>query len=212
MNLHEQISRTKTLMGIQPLNEGIFRKKGKLKDLIKNLFNKRGNNEQIVQEISPYIVKYGKQSNSFYVDGVNLMITSNEQLSNSEAKSEMIFCTIFIITDTPQPLPDDASKNSTNISYSITFQKTEGNTTTQFYEYFKSVFLVDGVVTDEMSQLRETGNKFTCSTSTLEKTKMSGEPLDTGCVLPEEVKEIVLNAFKDNESFFQVQSYLDKLK
>ena len=68
MNLHEQISRTKTLMGIQPLNEGIFRKKGKLKDLIKNLFNKRGNNEQIVQEISPYIVKYGKQSNSSYVD------------------------------------------------------------------------------------------------------------------------------------------------
>jgi hypothetical protein len=73
-------------MGIQPLNEGIFRQKGKLKDLIKKLFNKRGNNEQIVQEISPYIVKYGKQSNSSYVDGVNLMITSNEQLSNSEAK------------------------------------------------------------------------------------------------------------------------------
>jgi hypothetical protein len=124
----------------------------------------------------------------------------------------MIFCTIFIVTDTPQPLPDDASKNSTNISYALTFEKTEGNTTTQFYEYFKSVFLVDGVVTDEMSQLRETGNNFTCSTSTLEKTKMSGEPLDTGCVLPEEVKEIVLNAFKDNDSFFQVQEYLDKLK
>lgn len=206
MNLQEQISRTKTLMGIQPLNEGIFRQKGKLKDLIKKLFNRGGNTEQIVQEINPYLVKYGRYNgNPCTVDGTNLMITSNEQLSNSDDKSEIIFCTIFIITDAPQPLPDDTSKNSTNISYALTFQKTEGNTITQFYEYFKSVFLVDGVVTDEMSQLRETGGKFTCSTSTLENN-------GSGCNLPEEVKEIVLNAFKDNESFFQVQSYLDKLK
>jgi hypothetical protein len=203
LNKHDTSTR---LTRIQSLNEGIFRKKGKLKDLIKNLFNRGGNNEQIVQEIDPYLVKYGRYAgNPCTVDGTNLMITSNEQLSNSEAKSEIIFCTIFIITDDPQPLPDDASKNSTNISYALTFQKTEGNTITQFYQYFKSVFLVDGVVTDEISQLRETGNKFTCSTSTLENK-------GSGCTLPQEVTEIVLNAFKDNEKFFEVQSYLNKLR
>ena len=40
MNLHEQISRTKTLMGIEPLNEGIFRQKGKFKDFLMKLFKK----------------------------------------------------------------------------------------------------------------------------------------------------------------------------
>ena len=40
MNLQEQINRTKELMGLQPLNEGIFKKKGKLKDFIKKLFKK----------------------------------------------------------------------------------------------------------------------------------------------------------------------------
>ena len=187
------------------LNEGIFRQKGKLKDLIKNLFKKGGNNEKIVQEIDPYLVKYGRYAgNSCTVDGTNLMITSNEH-TGQEVKSYNVFCTIFIITDDPQPLPDDASKKSTNISYALTFQKTEGNTITQFYQYFKSVFLVDGVVTDEMSQLRETGSKFTCSTSTLQNK-------GSGCNLPDKVKDIVLKAFESNKDFTQVKSYLDKLK
>jgi hypothetical protein len=54
MKLQEQLNRTKELMGLQPLNEGIFRQKGKLKDLIRKLFKKGGNEEQIVQEINPY--------------------------------------------------------------------------------------------------------------------------------------------------------------
>ena len=40
MNLQEQISRMKSMMGVQPLNEGIFRGKGKFKDLLKKLFKK----------------------------------------------------------------------------------------------------------------------------------------------------------------------------
>ena len=43
MKLQEQLNRTKELMGLQPLNEGIFRQKGKLKDLIRKLFKKGGN-------------------------------------------------------------------------------------------------------------------------------------------------------------------------
>jgi hypothetical protein len=35
MNLQEQINRTKTLMGLKPLNEGIFKQGGKFKDLKK---------------------------------------------------------------------------------------------------------------------------------------------------------------------------------
>jgi hypothetical protein len=46
---------------------------------------------------------------------------------------------------------------------------------------------------------------YTCSTNTLEgKTG--------GCSLPQEVKDIILKSFESNKDFFQLQSYLDKIK
>jgi hypothetical protein len=121
LNKHDTSTR---LTRIQSLNEGIFRKKGKLKDLIKNLFNRGGNNEQIVHEIDPYLDKYGRYAgNPCTVDGTNLLITSNEQLSNSEAKSETILCRIGIITHEPQPLPEDPNKESQFISYLLNYYK-----------------------------------------------------------------------------------------
>ena len=204
MNLQEQINRTKELMGLQPLNEGIFKKKGKLKDFIKKLFKKGGNGEQIAQEINPYEDKYGKENSGCFVDGQNFMIVSNKQ-KGDEVKSLDVFCSIFVITDNPTPLPSDNTKESTNISYGVIFQKKEGNDIKVFYDYFKSVYVIDGQVTDEVSQLRELGGNFTCSTSTLENN-------GSGCSLPEDVKEIILKAFENNKNYSSVQSQLDKIK
>ena len=211
MNLQEQISRTKTLMGIQPLNEGIFRKKGKFKELIKKIFNKGNSAEEIIQDVNPYDVKYGVRQGNCSLDGITLLSISNEQLSNSEAKTETILCSIGIITNEPQPLPEDPNKESQFISYLLEYSNMQGNTSEGSYQYFKVLFLIDGVPTDEISHIRN-HQDFTCTTSTLEKTKMSGEPLNTGCLLPQEDKDMILKAFESNKDFDQLQTYLDKLK
>lgn len=204
MKLQEQLNRTKELMGLQPLNEGIFRQKGKLKDLIRKLFKKGGNEEQIVQEINPYEKKYGKGNSGFFVDGQNFMTVSNEH-KGPEVKSSEVYCSIFVITDTPIPLPTDNTKESINTSYGVIFQKKEGNNIKVFYSYFKSVYVVDGQVTDEVSQLRESEGNFTCFTSTLENR-------GSGCSLPQDVKETILKTFENKENYSSVVSQLDKIK
>ena len=211
MNLHEQISRTKTLMGIEPLNEGIFRQKGKFKDLIKKIFSKGSSAEEIIQDVNPYEVKYGVKQGNCSVDGITLMSRSNKQLSNSEAKSEMIFCRVGVITHEPQPLPENPNKKVQFISYLLNYSNMQGNTSKDSYKYFKALYLIDGVPTDEISSIRN-HQDFTCTTSTLEKTKMSGEPLETGCSLSQEDKDIILKAFESDQYFNQLQAYLDKLK
>jgi hypothetical protein len=60
MNLQEQINRTKELMGLQPLNEGIFRQKGKFKDFLRKLF-KKDNGEEILDDVNKYEEKYGTE-------------------------------------------------------------------------------------------------------------------------------------------------------
>jgi len=211
MNLQEQVSRIKSMMGIQPLNEGIFRQKGKFKDLIKKIFSKGNSAEEIIQDVNPYEVKYGVRQGNCSVDGITLMSVSNKQLSNSEAKSETILCRIGIITHEPQPLPEDPNKESQFISYLLNYSNMQGNTSEGSYQYFKVLYLIDGVPTDEISSIRN-NQDFTCTTSTLEKTKMSGEPLDTGCSLSQEDKDIVLKSFESHQDYNQLQSYLDKLK
>jgi len=49
------------------------------------------------------------------------------------------------------------------------------------------------------------GQNFTCSTNTLEG--KSG-----GCSLSQEVRDKILKSFETNKDFFQLQSYLDKIK
>ena len=204
MNLQEQINRTKTLMGLQPLNEGIFKQGGKFKDLIKKLFNRSGSAEQVIEEVNPYEVKYGKDTGNCMVDGIRVMSTSNEQINNSEAKSQNIFCSVGIITDEPQPLPSDNTKQSTNIAYHVIYQNTQGSNITEYYDYFKSVYMIDGQQTDELSQMRE-GQNFTCSTNTLQgKTG--------GCSLSQELIDKILKSFESNKDFTQLKSYLDKIQ
>lgn len=203
MNLQEQINRTKTLMGLKPLNEGIFKQNGKLKDILGKLFRKNDTTEQVVNDINPYEVKYGKDTGNFTVDGINVMSTENTQ-SSGNTQSQQVYCSVSVITDQEQPLPGDNTKKSSNVAYHVTYQNTQGSNVSEYYEYFKSLYFIDGQQTDELSQMR-VGQDFTCSTNTLQgKTG--------GCTLPQDVKDKILKSFENNKDFTQLQSYLDKIK
>lgn len=200
MNLNEEINRTKTLMGLQSINEGVFKQKGTLKDLLKNIFKK---SETVINSLNQYEMKYGKDVGGSSVNGITLMNTSNEQ-TNKNVPTTNSYCTIGVITSTPQPLSNDNTKKSSNVTYSLIFQNTQGNNTSEYYEYFKSVYLIDGKQSDEISHIR-VGQNFTCSTSTLEgKTG--------GCVISQEVKDKILSTFQNNKDFAQLQAYLNMVK
>jgi hypothetical protein len=211
MDLQEQISRTKELMGIQPLNEGIFRQKGKFKDLIKKIFSKGNSAEEIIQDVNPYEVKYGIRQGNSSVDGIILNKSYSKESSNGEQISERIFCKVGVITHEPQPLPEDPNKVVQYISYFLSYSADQVDTSIDSFRYFKALYLVDGSPTDELSSIRN-NQGFICTTSTLEKTKISGEPLDTGCSLPQEYKDMILKSFESTKYYTQLQSYLDKLK
>ena len=91
-----------------------------------------------------------------------------------------------------------------NVTYSLIFQNTQGTNVTEYYEYFKSVFLIDGKQSDEISQIK-VGQNFTCSTSTLENKTGS-------CVISEDIKDKILSTFQNNKDFTQLQTYLNMIK
>lgn len=191
-------------MGLEPLNEGLFKKGGKFKDLIKKIFNRGDSAEQVVQEVNPYEVKYGKKTGNSMVEGIRLNSRSNEQINNSEANSQNIFCSVGIITDEPQPLPSDNSKKSSNIAYHVVYQNTQGSNITEYYEYFKSLYFIDGQQTDELSQIR-IHQDFTCVTNTL-------QDKTGGCELSQDMRDKILQSFQSHKDFFQLESYLDKVR
>lgn len=101
MNLQEQVSRIKSMMGIQPLNEGIFKGKGNFKDLLKKLF-KKDDSQQVLDEVNKYEEKYGtKLGNETFVDSVKLLRKIQTQFNSNTAKFEQIFTSIAILTDSP---------------------------------------------------------------------------------------------------------------
>ena len=204
MNLHEQISRTKTLMGIQPLNESIFKGKGKFKDLLKKLF-KKDNSQQVLDEVNKYEEKYGTElGNETFVDSVKLLRKIQTQFNTNSAKYEQIFTSIAILTDSPVTFISDDTKKVSRVSYHVMYQRQEGNNIITFYDYFKFLYLIDGQQTDEMSSMR-VHKDFTCSTNTLEG--KSG-----GCNLSQEVRDKILKSYEDTSDYETCKTYLDKIQ
>ena len=202
MKLHEQLNRTKELMGLQPLNEGIFRQKGKFKDFLMKLF-KKDNSEEVLDDVNKYEEKYGTElGNETYVDMVKLLGKIQTQ-NNNETKYEEIFTKIGILTDSPVPLIGDNTKKTSRVSFIVAFQKKEGNTT-MFYEYSKFLYFIDGEQTDEHSQIRE-GKNFTCYTNTLEGNA-------GGCNLSQEVRDEILKSYENTPDYEIAKTYLDKIQ
>jgi hypothetical protein len=203
MNLHEQISRTKTLMGIQPLNEGVFKGKGKFKDLLNNLF-KKDDSQQVLDEVSKYEEKYGTElGNETFVDSVRLLRKIQTQSNSDSAKYEEFFTSIIILTDSPVTFISDDTKEVSRVSYRVTYQRKEGNIIT-FYEYGKFLYFIDGQQTDELSSMK-VNKDFTCSTNTLEG--KSG-----GCNLSQEVRDEILKSYEGTSDYEIAKTYLDKIQ
>ena len=203
MNLHEQISRTKTLMGIQPLNEGVFKGKGKFKDLLNNLF-KKDDSQQVLDELNKYEEKYGTElGNETFVDSVRLLRKIQTQSNSDSAKYEEFFTSIIILTDSPVTFISDDTKEVSRVSYRVTYQRKEGNIIT-FYEYGKFLYFIDGQQTDELSSMR-VNKDFNCSTNTLEG--KSG-----GCNLSQEVRDEILKSYEGTSDYEMCKTYLDKIQ
>jgi hypothetical protein len=203
MNLQEQISRTKTLMGIQPLNEGIFKGKGKFKDLLNNLF-KKDDSQQVLDELNKYEEKYGTElGNETFVDSVRLLRKIQTQSNSNSAKYEEFFTSIIILTDSPVTFISDDTKEVSRVSYRVTYQRKEGNIIT-FYEYGKFLYFIDGQQTDELSSMK-VNKDFTCSTNTLEG--KSG-----GCNLSQEVRDEILKSYEGTSDYEIAKTYLDKIQ
>jgi hypothetical protein len=203
MNLQEQISRTKTLMGIQPLNEGVFKGKGKFKDLLNNLF-KKDDSQQVLDELNKYEEKYGTElGNETFVDSVRLLRKIQTQSNSDSAKYEEFFTSIIILTDSPVTFISDDTKEVSRVSYRVTYQRKEGNIIT-FYEYGKFLYFIDGQQTDELSSMK-VNKDFTCSTNTLEG--KSG-----GCNLSQEVRDEILKSYEGTSDYEMCKTYLDKIQ
>jgi hypothetical protein len=203
MNLQEQISRTKTLMGIQPLNEGVFKGKGKFKDLLNNLF-KKDDSQQVLDELNKYEEKYGTElGNETFVDSVKLLRKIQTQSNSDSAKYEEFFTSIIILTDSPVTFISDDTKEVSRVSYRVTYQRKEGNIIT-FYEYGKFLYFIDGQQTDELSSMK-VNKDFTCSTNTLEG--KSG-----GCNLSQEIRDEILKSYEGTYDYEIAKTYLDKIQ
>jgi hypothetical protein len=196
------------MMGVQPINEGIFKKSGKLKDLITSLFKKKSADEVLTQ-VNPYEEKYGSLVNGIsYVDGLyvdNQSQTTKKDVVNYNGD----FLSISVITRDKLPLPNDPNKTSTNFSCSVQFQmskKTTDNTQSgfEYYSYFKSIYYIDGKETDKLSQMRINEN-FTCVSGTLQN-----KPGD--CVFPQDLREKIMKTFEKSRYINDVKTWLDKIK
>ena len=218
MNLHEQISRTKTLMGIEPLNEGIFRKKGKFFDLFKRkkIKNKKG---KTIGELVPpsefpedkFETKYGDLMGAeTFVESLTLLsekqndkgVTDNTTLQTTKTQdyNEDFFSGTIQTIVGPRPLPSDPSKKVTNKAILIGFQNRKGNDF-ELYQYFKIIYYIDGVQTDVLSEIQVNQNQ-TCSTNTL-------EGKDGNCEFSSEIKDKILNTFEGDT---ELLSYLNKVQ
>ena len=203
MNLHEEVSRIKSMMGIQPLNEGIFKGKGKFKDLLNNLF-KKDDSQQVLDELNKYEEKYGTElGNETFVDSVRLLRKIQTQSNSDSAKYEEFFTSIIILTDSPVTFISDDTKEVSRVSYRVTYQRKEGNIIT-FYEYGKFLYFIDGQQTDELSSIK-VNKDFTCSTNTLEG--KSG-----GCNLSQEVRDEILKSYEGTSDYEMCKTYLDKIQ
>ena len=207
MKLQEQLNRTKELMGLQPLSEGLFNKTGKFLDIFKN------KKDEVVGGFIPpseipedmYIKKYGNLlSAPTDIEGIKELYKSqydtstDETTKSQEFKENYLNATIHTIY-TPQPLPSDPTKKVNKVAYLVKYQERVGN---EFYtyQYLKVYYFIDDEITDILSEIQEDGQQ-TCATNTL-------EGKNGNCEFPSQIKDRILKGFKDNS---QIQAFLDRI-
>lgn len=189
MKLTEDIQRVKNLMGLNSLTEGLFRKTGKLKDLL-------GKEIDLSKVESPVDKKYGKLIES------DAQVTSIMEQRTTQENGKYLNYTIqilFVNSVGNIPLPSDPTKKVSQTSCSLQLQ-TKIDTKIDYYGYNKIYFNIDGVKTDVMSQVKQ-GQTFTCVSNTLNN--KPGE-----CKIDDKILEKINTVFKDDQ---EVLNMLAKL-
>lgn len=217
MNLQEQLNRTKELMGLQPLNEGFFKKTGKFLDIFKRKEYKNKTGEVVAQRIPPseipedkYKTKYGDlMGASTMVEGLTELYTlqddktsvdknTDKTTGSSEFKQNFFDASIQTIY-TPQPLPSDPTKKVNTKSFLVYYQEKVGNKS-YTYQYFKVYYFINDKITDILSEIQQDTQQI-CATNTL-------EGKNGNCEFSSQIKERILKGFKDNS---QIQAFLDRI-
>ena len=119
------------------------------------------------------------------INATTLNISSTIDLSLLDIDiftEETMKCITFYLTDF---VNDQSSK----VSYS--------------YEFYKTLYYKDGVLTDEFSFINQDGNSI-CSTDTLEGDK-------GGCTLSSEVKQNILKRYEKDSDYQNLKRYLDRI-
>jgi len=201
MNLQENIQRIREIMEVQPLNEYVSKFRGKFGDFINRIFKNKKNqgNDAIelpndgyidkqrqknVNDKNKYEQKYGKHG-----DGIVETFTivhergeSNSLLDIDIFTEETMKCITFYFNYY-------VNDQSPKVRYS--------------YEFYKTLYYKDGVLTDEYSFVNENDNRV-CSTDTLEGEK-------GGCTLSSEVKQNILKRYEKNSDYQNLKIYLDRI-
>ncbi len=188
MNLQENIQRIREIMEVQPLNENVSKFRGKFGDFINRIFKNKKNQGNAAQEIvnvgNKYEQKYGKHG-----DGIVETFTIvhergeyNSLLDIDIFTEETMKCITFYLNYY-------VNDQSPKVRYS--------------YEFYKTLYYKDGVLTDEYSFVNENDNRV-CSTDTLEGEK-------GGCTLSSEVKQNILKRYEKNSDYQNLKIYLDRI-
>ena len=204
-------------MGLQPLNEGIFKKTGKFFDIFKRKKHKNKKGEVVAEFIPPseipedkYDTKYGNLMGApTLVEGLSELYTlqhDKTSIKNNtgkikktrEFKQNFFDASIHTIYQ-PQPLPSDPTKKVNTKSFLVHYEEKEGN---EFYtyQYLKIYYFIDDKITDILSEIQEDGQQ-TCATNTL-------EGKNGNCDFTPQIKSRILSGFKDNS---QIQAFLDRI-
>lgn len=204
-------------MGLQPLNEGIFKKTGKFFDIFKRKKHKNKKGEVVAEFIPPseipedkYDTKYGNLMGApTLVEGLSELYTlqhdktsvknNTGKIKKTQEFKENFFDASIHTIYKPQPLPSDPTKKVNTKAFLVDYQEREGN---EFYtyQYFKIYYFIDDKITDILSEIQEDGQQ-TCATNTL-------EGKNGNCEFTSQIKSRILSGFKDNS---QIQAFLDRI-
>ncbi len=217
MRLQEQLNRTKELMGLKPLNEGVFKKVGKFLDIFKRkkYKNKKG---LVVAELIPpseipedkYETKYGDLMGApTMVEGLTELYTlqhdktsvdknTDKTTGSQELKQNFFKASIHTIY-TPQPLPSDTTKKVNTKSFLVYYQEKVGDKY-YTYQYFKVYYFIDDKITDTLSEIQE-NRQQTCTTNTL-------EGKNGNCEFSSKIKDRILKGCKSDS---EIPAFLDRI-
>jgi hypothetical protein len=190
MNLQENVDRIREIMEVKPLNENTSKFRLKFGDFINKIFKKKKGNSSndiriIVNPENKYDQKYGISAKN---GGIVESFTTYERGDEYNSLLDIIIFT---------------EETMKYITYYLNYSVNDTLPTQYNYEFFKSLYYKDKVLTDEYSSITQDGNNL-CKTDTLGGQK-------GGCTLSSEVKQNILKRYEKDRDYQKLKGYLDRI-